>query len=84
MHVASNGEESTMMWHLKLGHMSEQCLKILSEQKLLSGFKTCDCSGRLFHKMGRGEATNKYHRKENHGIHLEEPHLQIWDPLCNC
>ncbi|KAH9704396.1 hypothetical protein KPL70_011449 [Citrus sinensis] len=29
--VASNGEESTMMWHLKLGHMSEQGLKILSE-----------------------------------------------------
>ena len=22
--VASNGEESTMMWHLKLGHMSEK------------------------------------------------------------
>ena len=29
--VASNGEESTMMWHLKLGYMSEQGLKILFE-----------------------------------------------------
>ncbi|KAH9727213.1 Integrase catalytic domain-containing protein [Citrus sinensis] len=38
--VASNGEESTMMWHLKLIHMSEQGLKILSEQKLLSGLKS--------------------------------------------
>ncbi|KAH9679088.1 Integrase catalytic domain-containing protein [Citrus sinensis] len=38
--VASNGEESTMMWHLKLGHMSEQGLKILSEQKLLPGLKS--------------------------------------------
>ena len=28
--VVSNREESTMMWHLKLGHMSEQGLKILS------------------------------------------------------
>ena len=38
--VASNGEESTMMWHLKLGHMSEQGLKILSERKLLPGLKS--------------------------------------------
>ncbi|KAH9803716.1 hypothetical protein KPL71_001892 [Citrus sinensis] len=38
--VASNREESTMMWHLKLGHISEQGLKILSERKLLPGFKS--------------------------------------------
>ncbi|KAH9651797.1 Integrase catalytic domain-containing protein [Citrus sinensis] len=38
--VASNGEKSTMMWHLKLGHMSEQGLKILSERKLLPGLKS--------------------------------------------
>ncbi|KAH9689341.1 Integrase catalytic domain-containing protein [Citrus sinensis] len=38
--VASNEEESTMMWHLKLGHMSEQGLKILSERKLLPGLKS--------------------------------------------
>ena len=38
--VASNGEESTMAWHLKLGHMSEQGLKILSERKLLLGLKS--------------------------------------------
>ncbi|KAH9794218.1 hypothetical protein KPL71_004820 [Citrus sinensis] len=38
--VASNGEESTMMWHLKLGHMSEQGLKILYERKLLLGLKS--------------------------------------------
>ena len=38
--VASNGEESTMMWHFKLGHMSKQGLKILSERKLLPGLKS--------------------------------------------
>ena len=38
--VASNGEESTMMWHLKLGYMSEQGLKILFERKLLLGLKS--------------------------------------------
>ena len=38
--VASNGKESTMMWHLKLGYMLEQSLKILSERKLLPGLKS--------------------------------------------
>ncbi|KAH9681068.1 hypothetical protein KPL71_026802 [Citrus sinensis] len=38
--VASNEEEATIMWHLKLGHMSEQGLKILSERKLLPGLKS--------------------------------------------
>ncbi|KAH9742745.1 hypothetical protein KPL70_003057 [Citrus sinensis] len=38
--VTSNGKESTMMWHLKLGHMSEQGLKILSERKLLPVLKS--------------------------------------------
>jgi hypothetical protein len=34
---ASPAEEKTMMWHQKLGHMSEKSLKILSDQKLLPG-----------------------------------------------
>ena len=38
--VASNGKESTIMWYLKLVHMSKQCLKILSERKLLPGLKS--------------------------------------------
>ena len=37
--VASNGEESTMMWHIKLSHMSEQGLKILFKRKLFPGLK---------------------------------------------
>ena len=37
--LASSAEESTMMWHPKLGHMLEQGLKILAEQKLLLGLK---------------------------------------------
>ncbi|KAH9699937.1 hypothetical protein KPL71_024548 [Citrus sinensis] len=40
--VASNGEESTIMWHLKLGHMLEQGLKILSERKLLPRLKSAE------------------------------------------
>ena len=37
--MASSAEESTMMCHRKLGHMSERGLKILAEQKLLPGLK---------------------------------------------
>jgi hypothetical protein len=32
---ASPTEEKTMMWHKKLGHMSEKCLKILYDHNLL-------------------------------------------------
>lgn len=37
--LANSFEKSTMMWHQKLGHMSERGLKILAEQKLLPGLK---------------------------------------------
>ena len=37
--IASNVEESMIMWHFKLGHMSEQGLKIFPEQKLLLRLK---------------------------------------------
>jgi len=33
--LASPAKEKAMMWHKKLGHMSEKGLKILSDQKLL-------------------------------------------------
>ncbi|XP_073122973.1 uncharacterized mitochondrial protein AtMg00300-like [Henckelia pumila] len=32
-----SGEESTVLWHRKLRHMSERGMKILSERKLLPG-----------------------------------------------
>ena len=36
----NHGEESTIMWHRKLGHISERGLKILSDQNLLPGLKS--------------------------------------------
>ncbi|KAK8520376.1 hypothetical protein V6N12_004316 [Hibiscus sabdariffa] len=35
--VASCSLDHVMLWHQKLGHMSEQGMKVLVEQKLLSG-----------------------------------------------
>ena len=37
---SNHGEESTMMWHRKLGHISERGLKILSDRNLLPGLKS--------------------------------------------
>ncbi|XP_073129049.1 uncharacterized mitochondrial protein AtMg00300-like [Henckelia pumila] len=33
----ASGEESTVLWHRKIGHMSERGMKILLERKLLPG-----------------------------------------------
>ena len=35
--ASSNNEKSSMIWHRKLGHMSEQGMKILMDRKLLPG-----------------------------------------------
>ncbi len=35
--VTTKAEESTILWHRKLGHMSERGLKILAEKGLLCG-----------------------------------------------
>ncbi|KAH9801106.1 hypothetical protein KPL71_000900 [Citrus sinensis] len=77
--VASNGEESTMMWHLKLGHMSEQGLKILSERKLLPGLKSvslpfcehCVTSKQHRLKFSRSIARSKYI--------LDLIHSDVWE-----
>ncbi|TXG51680.1 hypothetical protein EZV62_024204 [Acer yangbiense] len=37
---SNHGEESTIIWHRKLGHILERGLKILSDQNLLPGLKS--------------------------------------------
>jgi len=38
--AAASQEETTMMWHQRLGHMLERGLKVLAEHNLLHGLKT--------------------------------------------
>ena len=38
--ASTNQEEMTMIWHRKLGHMSEHGLKILAEHNLIPGLKS--------------------------------------------
>ena len=68
-----------MMWHLKLGHMSKQDLKILSERKLLSGLKSvslpfceyCVTSKQYRLKFSRSIARNK--------CILDLIHSDVWE-----
>ncbi|KAG6738050.1 hypothetical protein POTOM_059589 [Populus tomentosa] len=62
---ASPAEEKTMMWHQKLGHMSEKGLKVLSDQKLLPGLTKvtlsfCEhCVTSKQHRLKFGTLTTK-------------------------
>ncbi|KAH9726512.1 hypothetical protein KPL70_008282 [Citrus sinensis] len=84
-YVTSNGEESTMMWHLKLGHMSEQSLKILSERKLLPGLKSvslpfcehCVISKEYSLKFSRSIARSKYILDLIHSDVWESPDISM-------
>lgn len=40
----TNNGDSTMMWHLKLGHIYETELKIILDQKLFFGLKMINLS----------------------------------------
>ena len=83
--VTSNGEESTMMWHLKLGHMSGQGLKILFEQKLLPGLKSvslpfcehCITSKQHRLKFSRSIARSKYIPDLIHSNVWESPDISM-------
>jgi len=79
---ASPLEEKMMMWHQKLGHMSEKGLKILSNQKLLHGLTNvtlpfCEhCVISKQHKLTFGTSTSK-----------EQIHLRLdlfWQALYPC
>ncbi|KAH9760757.1 Integrase catalytic domain-containing protein [Citrus sinensis] len=77
--VASNGKESTMMWHLKLGHMSEQGLKILSERKLLPGLKSVSlpfCEHCVISKQNRLKFSRSIARSK---CILDLIHSDIWE-----
>lgn len=72
-------EESTMMWHNKLGHISERGLKILSDRKLLPGLKSvnlpfCEhCVTSKQHRLafGRSVARSKHI--------LDLIHSDVWE-----
>ena len=78
--VASNNsnENASIMWHKKLGHMSEQGMKILAEQSLLPGLTKVAlpfCENCIISKQHRLKfSTSKFRSQET----LELVHSDVW------
>ena len=67
-----------MMWHRKLGHMSERGLKILAEQKLLPGLKKVSlpfCEHCVISKQHRLKFSSSNARSK---AILELIHSDVW------
>ncbi|KAE8706015.1 putative ADP-ribosylation factor GTPase-activating protein AGD6 [Hibiscus syriacus] len=75
--VTSCSSDSVMLWHQKLGHMSEQGMKVLVEQKLLPGLtKKSDVFSifKNFKALVELDSGNKikYFREDNGGEYTSE------------
>ncbi|KAF2291302.1 hypothetical protein GH714_022364 [Hevea brasiliensis] len=77
--VVSQESETTMMWHYKLGHMSERGLKILAERNLLPGLKSVSlpfCEKCVLSKQNR----LKFNRSTARSKHiLDLIHYDVWE-----
>ncbi|KAE8670544.1 hypothetical protein F3Y22_tig00112127pilonHSYRG00101 [Hibiscus syriacus] len=76
--VASCSSDSAMLWHQKLGHMSEQGMKVLVEQKLLPGLTKISlplCEHCITSKQHRLKFNTSNSRGKNV---LELVHSDVW------
>ncbi|KAI4302581.1 hypothetical protein MLD38_038307 [Melastoma candidum] len=72
--------EMTLLWHMRLGHISEQRMNILSERGLLDGQKLSKldfCEHCIFGKQHKVKLVKAVHRTE--GI-LDYVHSYLWGP----
>jgi hypothetical protein len=78
--VSENDNDSIQLWHQRLGHMSEQGLKVLTDQKLppsLKFLKLDFCNHYIYGKQNRQRFKIKRHTSE--GI-LDYTHSDVWGP----
>ena len=72
-------EETTMMWHRRLGHMSERGLKVLAERNLIPGLKTVDlpfCEHCVISKQHRLKFAKSTARSKHI---LDLIHSDVWE-----
>jgi hypothetical protein len=72
--------DSVRLWHQRLGHMSEQGLKVLSDHKLLPSLKSLKldfCKHCIYGKQNRQRFKTRRHTSE--GI-LDYIHSDVWGP----
>jgi len=73
-------EDSTALWHMRLGHMSEKGLCELHKQGLLKGVKSCKldfCKYCVFGKQHRIRFKTAIHKTKEI---LEYVHSDVWGP----
>ncbi|KAE8665697.1 Esterase/lipase/thioesterase family protein isoform 2 [Hibiscus syriacus] len=76
--VASCSSDSAMLWHKKLGHMSEQGMKVLVEQKLLPGLTKVSLTLRE-HCITSKQHLLKFNTSNSRGKSiLELVHSDVW------
>ncbi|KAE8703180.1 BTB/POZ domain-containing protein [Hibiscus syriacus] len=76
--VASCSSDSAMLWHKKLGHMSEQGMKVLVEQKLLPGLTKVSLT-LCEHCITSKQHQLKFNTSKSRGKNvLELVHSDVW------
>ncbi|KAE8675254.1 hypothetical protein F3Y22_tig00111689pilonHSYRG00088 [Hibiscus syriacus] len=76
--VASCSSDSAMLWHQKLGHMSEQGMKVLVEQKLLPGLTNVSLTLRE-HCITSKQHQLKFNTSNSRGKSvIELVHSDVW------
>ncbi|GAV56927.1 gag_pre-integrs domain-containing protein, partial [Cephalotus follicularis] len=78
--VASSSGDKTRLWHMRLGHMSERVLQILSKKGLLARVKSEKldfCEHYVYGKLCRVKFSTAIHKTK--GI-LDYIHSDLWGP----
>jgi hypothetical protein len=78
--ISENDSDSVRLWHQRLGHMSEQGLKVLTDRKLLPSLKSLKldfCKHCIYGKQNRQKFKTGKHTSE--GI-LDYIHSDVWGP----
>ena len=71
-----------VLWHNRLGHMSEKGMKVIHSKKVLPGLK---CVNMDFYESCVYEKQKRVSfmktRKENKSEKLELVHIDVWGPI---
>jgi hypothetical protein len=71
----------TILWHMRLGHMSEQGMLELHKRNLLKGVKTCKLNLYKFYVLGKHNRVQfKTAAHKTEGI-LDYVHSDVWGPV---
>uniref|UniRef100_A0A2N9GEX0 Integrase catalytic domain-containing protein n=1 Tax=Fagus sylvatica TaxID=28930 RepID=A0A2N9GEX0_FAGSY len=79
--VAESEDDDTLLWHMRLGHISERGMRELHKRNLLTGIKSCKldfCKYCIMGKQCRVRFKTATHKTK--GI-LDYVHSDIWGPV---